>query len=212
MERASEVAGRVATIRGRVELLVARRREDELRGLPKRARRSGGRRLDDGVVLDPDLRGAVEAVLGDATHGYIVDAEALAELAGERGVAVAGGRAGVRPVAPSGERGVAEFLARVGERGGGRLTDALRSDPAGVVSALVARAAWVPDVAAVIALQASLPIGWSVTTRDGSAVAGPVAIRFGRPEGALERVAEEQRLARELGRIGRGTARDHRRR
>src|SRR5207249_6974707 len=39
---------------------------------------------------------------------------------------------------------------------------------------------------------------WTVVTRDGSAAAGPVAVRFGRPEGALERAADEDRLTREV--------------
>ncbi len=196
-ERSAELAGRIASLRGRVDALAARRREDESRGLAKRARRGGGRRLDDGLLLDPEFRGAVEAALGDATHGYLVSSELLAELGGERGVAAVE-RMSPRGSVAAGERGAAEFLARVADAGGGRLADAVRADPAGVVSALIAHTAWVPDLAAALRLQGSLPSGWMLATRDGSAVVGAIAVRFGKPEGALERAADEERLARDL--------------
>ncbi len=87
-EFAAGIAGRLASVRGQVEALAARRREDESRGLARRARRGGGRRLDDGVAVDPELRAAVEAVLGDAANGWLVPSEVVPGLAGERGVAV----------------------------------------------------------------------------------------------------------------------------
>ena len=49
-----------------------------------------------------------------------------------------------------------------------------------------------------MALQPSLPAGWSIVVSDGSAIAGAVTVRFGRPEGALDRAADEGRLARDL--------------
>ena len=111
---------------GRADALAARRREDESRGVAKRAR-GGGRRLDDGIVVDPELRGAVEAVLGDAaTAGW--SPPRMPSLAGERGVAVVERpptRAGTTAV----DRGGGEFLGRVAELGGGRLLDVVRVDP-----------------------------------------------------------------------------------
>ena len=195
---AGELAGRVAALRGRVDALTARRREDESRAFAKRARRSGGRRIDEGIGLDPDLRTAVEAALGDTVHAYVVPEDVVASLAGDRGVAIADrGRPG-GPATAAVERGAAEFLARVAEAGGGRLIDAVRNDPAGIVRRLVAATAWVPDLAALVAVQPYVPVGWSVVVRDGSAVAGALAVRFGRPDGALDRAAEEDRLARDL--------------
>ena len=202
---AGELAGRIAALRGRVDAFAERRREDESRGFARRARRQGGRRIDDGIGLDPGLRTAVEAALGDAVHAYVVPEDLVASLAGERGVAIAdrgrpgGGASAVAPAAAGTERGAVEFLARVAEAGGGRLVDAVRSDPAGIVRRLVATTAWVPDLAALVMVQPYLPAGWSAVVRDGSAVAGALAVRFGRPEGALDRAAEEDRLARDLG-------------
>lgn len=196
-DRAAELAGRNAILRGRVRALASRRGEDESRGLAKRARRQGGRRIDEGIGLDQDLRMAVEAVLGDAANAYAVPEGVAASLGGERGVAVVD-----RPLVGSRgsgvERGTAEFLARVADAGGAPLLEAVRHDPAGIVRRLVANAVWVPDLSSLLSLQPHLPLGWSAVVRDGSAVAGAVAVRFGRPEGALERAAEEGRLSREL--------------
>ncbi len=196
-DRAAESAGRVAILRGRVRALATRRGEDESRGLAKRARRQGGRRIDEGIGLDPDLRMAVEAVLGDAANAYAVPEGVAASLGGERGVAVVD-RPLARPGGSGVERSTTEFLARVADAGGAPLLEAVRHDPAGIVRRLVANAVWVPDLASLLSLQPHLPLGWSAVVRDGSAVAGAVAVRFGRPEGALERAAEEERLTREL--------------
>ena len=93
------------------------------------------------------------------------------------------------------------FLDRLAGLEGGVLADAVRRDPVGAARRILERVAWVPDLAAVIDLQPSLPAGWAIVSRDGSAVAGPVAIALGRPAGTLDRAAELERLAAELRRL-----------
>ena len=78
----------LATLRGRLDALLARQADEEARGIAKAARRVGGRRLDEDLVVDPALRAAVEAALGEAARGYLVDAAAVPGLAAERGVVV----------------------------------------------------------------------------------------------------------------------------
>ena len=80
---------------------------------------------------------------------------------------------------------------------GGRLRDAIRRDPGGAARALLDRAVWVPDLAAALRIQPSLPVGWIVATRDGGAVLDAVAVRIGRGDSPLEARAEAERLGRE---------------
>ena len=68
---------------------------------------------------------------------------------------------------PAAQRTLAEFLGRVADLGGARLLDAVRADPSGAVRRLVAESVWVPDLPSLIALQPSLPVGWTVVVRDG---------------------------------------------
>ena len=62
---------------------------------------------------------------------------------------------------------------------------------------LLARATWVPDLAAALEVQAVLPAGWVVVVRDGSAVVDTVSARIGQVDSTLERRAEVERLVRE---------------
>ena len=87
-ERSRHAASALAELRGRLDALLARQADEEARGIAKAARRVGGRRLDEDLVVDPGLRGAVEAALGEAARGYLVDAAAVPGLAAERGVVV----------------------------------------------------------------------------------------------------------------------------
>lgn len=91
------------------------------------------------------------------------------------------------------------FRDRLAAVGGGVLADAVRRDPVGAARRILARAAWVPDLAALVELQPDLPEGWIAVSRDGGAVAGPIAIALGRAEGPLERRAQLERLETELG-------------
>ena len=202
-ERAATAGSVLAVARGRHDGLARRLAEDEERGIARAARRLGGRRVDEELGVEPSLRAAVEAALGDLIRAYVVEQGAAAALKAERGHVVVKERlaAAERSTSGTGAAAAAE-LRRLEDAlaacGGGRLADALRRDPAGVVRPLLARVVWAPDLAAVLAVQASLPAGWTAVTRDGSAVADGVSVRLGRGDSPLERRAELERLEREL--------------
>ncbi len=192
-ERATAGGTRVAGLRGSLEALSARVIEEEARGIARAARKAGGRRLDEELQVDPAFRAAVETALGDIARAYLVDRDAVVQLAAERGTLVV---EGVRPPGQDPDPAFRDHLASVG---GGILADAIRRDPAGAVRRILARAAWVPDLATLVELQPALPDGWLAVSRDGTAAAGPIAIALGRGEGPLERRARLERLETELG-------------
>jgi chromosome segregation protein len=199
-ERAAAAAEQVAGLTARVEEIDARVEADGATGISRAARRRGGRRLDEGLEVDPDLRGAVEAALGDRSAAYLVGRDEVAALAGERGslvvreqVAASEGR-----TSDDGSRGL---RTRVAAAGGGVLEDAVRLDPSGAARALLRRCLWVPTLDAGLQLQGHLPAGWLLVVRDGSAVIGPVGVELGRPDGGLGRRNEATRLRRELERL-----------
>jgi chromosome segregation protein len=203
-EAASTAGSRLAELSGRLQVLQARAADEERRPIARAARRRGGRRIDDDLAVTPGLRAAVEAALGELGRAYLVSRTAVAEMAGERGMLVVdsagpeGWSGGDRLARgePGGES--AAVRARVAGLGGGMLRDALRRDATGAAGVLLETAGWVPDLAALLELQPSLPPGWIAVVRDGSAVAGPHTIALGRPEGVLERRAEMDGLAAEL--------------
>ncbi len=206
-ERATAAGTTLAAVSGRVESARARLAEDETRGIARAARRAGGRRVDEDLQVEPALRAAVEAALGEVARGYRVDPGAITGLAGERGVVVpeggphhlSGGSAGRPPGAVTTDEG--EFRAALEQHGGGILSDAVRRDAVGVAARILARAAWVADLPTAVALQPIIPPGWVVVTRDGGAVASRDAVALGRSEGPIERRAQLERLEAELGRL-----------
>ena len=105
-ERAVSASARAAAVRAQVEGLASRLAEDEARGIARAARRVGGRRLDEDLAIDPPFRAAAEAALAAMTRAYVVPADSVASLAGERGRARRrrardrGGRARRRARAP----------------------------------------------------------------------------------------------------------------
>jgi chromosome segregation protein len=193
-ERRLAAVSRLAESRGRLEALQARLAEEETRGIARAARNVGGKRLDEDLVVDPPLRAAVEAALGEAARGYLVDASAVPDLATERGVVVTG-------TGSTRARGDDAVRDRAVERGGGLLADAVRRDGHGAARALLQRAVWLPDLASCLAMQADLPPGWVAVQRDGSAVVTDRTVRFGAAEGALEHRAEADKLATEVARL-----------
>ena len=84
-ERAARAGSMLAGARGRLEQLERRLAEDEERGIARAARRLGGRRVDEDLGVEPGLRAAVEAALGDLARAYVVERHGAASLAGERG-------------------------------------------------------------------------------------------------------------------------------
>jgi chromosome segregation protein len=212
-EPAAASASRVAGLRGRLEALQARLTEDETRGISKAARRIGGRPLSDGLEVEAGFRVAVEAALGEAMRGYVVGREAALGLDGQRGVLVLEAAA-----AEDGRRGTAgqgrdrgsdageAAAAAAASHGGGRLAEAVRVDPVGAASRLLARSVWVPDLGAAIAVQPVLPTGWIAVSRDGAMVTSVGVVSMGRAESLLERRAEMERLAEEVARLEVGAA------
>jgi chromosome segregation protein len=205
-EKAASTASRVAGLRGRLDALQARLSEDETRGISKAARKLGGKPLSDGLEVEAGFRVAVEAALGETMRGYVVGREAALGLDGQRGVLVLEtAEEGRKPVASAArdrgaDAGEAVAAAAAGE-GGGRLVEAIRVDPAGVATRLLARSVWVPDLTAALAVQPKLPLGWVVVTRDGAVVTSYGVVSMGRAESLLERRAEVERLAEEVAKL-----------
>ncbi len=193
-EAATAAGSRAAGLRGTVDGVAARLAAEEARGIARAARRVGGKRLDEDLQVEPSLRAAVEAALGDLARAYLIGRGAVTDLAAERGIVVVERESGtVRPAADE-----AAFRDRLAALGGGVLGEAVRRDPLGAARRILDRAAWLPDLAAVVAIQPELPDGWVVVSRDGRAVAGSDAIALGRAEGTLDRRAELERLTAEL--------------
>ena len=198
-ERATAIATSLAELRARRTGLAERLAEDEARGIARAARRRGGRRVDEDLVVEPTLRPAVEAALSDAARAYLVAADAIPDLAGERGVLVVDE---IEPRAPAARSGEAQrFRELVAARGGGTLDTAVTRDGAGAARRLLARAAWLPDLDACLALRTALPAGWIVVPRDGSAVVGELTVSVGRADAVLERRADLARLDSEVERV-----------
>jgi chromosome segregation protein len=204
-DRAATASAAVAALRGRVDALAERLADEERRPIARAARKVGGRRVDDDLAVDPELRAAVEAALEDRARAYLVPAASVSGLAGERGRLLVeerlGGAAGGDPAGPI-DAATRRFLDAVAMAGGGRLGDAVRRDPTGGVRRLLARVVWAPDLAACIELQTALPPGWAIVPRDGSAVVDDVGVALGAADAVLERRAEHARLAAELERAG----------
>ncbi len=199
-DRAAKASSELAAAAGRLDALRRRLADEEARGIARAARKVGGRRVDEELGVDPGLRAAVEAALGELARAYVVDQSVAGGLATERGRLTVRERIEAADRVPGG--GTAAELRRLEDAlaaaGGGRLRDAIRRDASGAARALLDRALWVPDLDAALGLQAVLPAGWVVATRDGEAVLDAFSIRVGRGDAPLEVRAEAERLAREL--------------
>ena len=200
-ERAGAAGAALAAQDARLAALDERIREDDQRGIARAAKRRGGRRLDEELVVEPGLRAAVEAALDELSRAYVVDESAAGALAAERGMLVVRERAAGSDAPATPDAVTRRFLDRLAAAGGTRLADAIRRDPSGSVAAVLARTAAVDDLATALALQAHLPAGWSIATRDGSAVVTELAVRLGRGDAPLERRAEADRLRADVARL-----------
>jgi chromosome segregation protein len=193
------LATRLAAAKARRDALVAALEDDGGSGFAARMKAKGARRLDDGLVVDPGLRPAVDAALAGAARAYLTKRAAVLDHAGERGLAaVVDGPEGDAIARDDPDPRLEGFRERLHALGGGLLADALRRDGPGVGGRLLARAAWVADLQTALALQPDLPPGWVVIPRDGSAVVGEVVVRLGASEGTLERRAELERAEADL--------------
>lgn len=195
---ASAAAGaRAATLRGRLEALQARLAEDETRGIGRAARRAGGRALAAGLDVDPALRVAVSAALGDLARSFVVRRDHLAALSGERGLIVLDDAVGPGVALPAAAEMTA-VRAAVARVGGGLLADAVRVDAAGTASRILARCAWAPTLAGALEVAGTLPAGWRVAVRTGSVVTADGTVSLGIADAPLERRAEAESLGRDL--------------
>ena len=195
-ERATGLGSTLAAAVGRLSALQARLAEEESRGIARAARRVGGQRLDEDLVIEPDLRAAAEGALAWAAKAYVVGTDRVTSIATERGTLVIAERAGSGAIAADArDRRFREALAAAG---GGVLDVAVRRDTVGAARRLLARCGWLPDLAACLSIQALIPPGWAVAARDGSAVATDFAVTLGSPESVLERREEVARLTQQV--------------
>jgi chromosome segregation protein len=195
-ETAIAASAAATALQAQLDALTGRLAEEESRGIARAARRAGGRRLDEDLAIDPPLRAAAEAALAEATRAYVVGADAVPALAAERGSLVVSERTGAP--APTGDARDRRFREALERAGGGMLDTAVRRDATGAARRLLARAAWLPDLAACLAIQEALPSGWIAVPRDGSAIVTELGVTFGAAESTLERRAESARLAEEV--------------
>ncbi len=200
-ERAAAAGAGRAAQEARLAALDGRIREDDERGIARAAKRKGGRRLDEELVVEPGLRGAVEAALDELARAYLVDEAAAGSLATERGTLVIRERTAAATGSASLDGAARRFLDRAAAAGGAPLADAIRRDPSGTVTRILARTVVVDDLESALALQAHLPAGWAIATRDGSAFVTELAVRLGRGDAPLERRADADRLRAEVVRL-----------
>jgi chromosome segregation protein len=206
-EAASAAANEVlARLRAEAEGLAARQAalEQQLNdGRDERVLRSvrarGGRRFADGLEVEPELRLAVEAGLGDVLAGLVLDVEDATSLADAAAVLVLRDAGEAR--ARAGDRAVARLEEGVLTAGGGWLSGALRLDPEGHAARLLARCAWVPDLAAALMLRTDLPPGWRLITKAGVVLDDLGVIRPAPGVSMLERRAVLDEVRRGLGRV-----------
>ncbi|MDQ3493068.1 MAG: chromosome segregation protein SMC [Chloroflexota bacterium] len=192
--RLAEVQGRLESTRAALGALDASSAAADDSRLLRSARARGGLRLAEGLEVEPDLRAAVEALLGDAITGVLIDVAlvpALSEVASGTLVLREGGVA-ARP--GEGTRIEAAAL----EAGGGKSSEAVRRDPGGAITALLARAVWVPTLADALGLRSLLPVGWRVATKDGVVVTDAGLVRISRGGSVLARQEERALLLRSL--------------
>ncbi|HZL15169.1 MAG TPA: chromosome segregation protein SMC [Verrucomicrobiae bacterium] len=195
---ASAGAGALAaTLRGRLAALQAALAEDETRGIGRAARRLGGRAMAAGLDVDPALRVAVSAALGELARSYVVGRDNLGALSGERGLLVLGDAAGPGATRPPAAEAAAVRVA-VARTGGGLLADAVRVDAAGTASRILSRCAWVPTLVDALDVAAALPAGWRVAARTGAVVTADGTVSLGIADAGLERRAEADALGRDV--------------
>jgi chromosome segregation protein len=215
-ERAASTASKAASLRGRHEAVRARLGEEEARGIAKAAKKLGGKAVSEGLEVEAGFRVAVEAALGEAMRGYLLGRDGVMGLDGQRGTLVleeagsagsghpASGTLGGRGADKAAERAAEAAEAAVsaaGSHGGGKLIDAVRSDPQAAASRLLGQAVWLPDLDAALAIQPRLPAGWIAVTRDGAVVSAAGVVTMGRAESLLDRRAEMDRLGEEVARL-----------
>lgn len=162
-------------------------------------RARGGRRFTDGLEVEPDLRLAVEAALGEILAGLVVDVDDARALAEASSVMVL--RDGGDGRSRAGDRAAGRLQERVNEAGGGPLASAFRLDPESHAQRLLARVQWVPTLDDAFALRELLPPGWRLVTRDGIVVDDVGVLHPAPGASVLERRATRDEVARRAERV-----------
>jgi chromosome segregation protein len=203
---ASAINETLSRLRAELEGLSARREslDQQLEtglddSLLRSARARGGRRFSDGLEVEPELRLAVEAALGEVLSGLVLDLDDARSLAAVAAVMVL--RDGGDGRGRAGDRAAAKLEERVAEVGGGALSSAFRLDPDAHAARLLARCAWVPSLDDALALRDQLPPGWRVVTRDGVVIDDVGVIRPAPGVSTLERRATRDEVVRRLERV-----------
>ncbi|MET0773823.1 MAG: hypothetical protein ABWZ82_12115, partial [Candidatus Limnocylindrales bacterium] len=183
--------------RAHLEALTRRLAADGTAPIARVLHGRGGRRLDEGLEVEPRLRRAVAAALGDVLTATSVPADGIPELAGgDQGTFVVESRGRDQRRAAD----ATDLAARLAAAGGGLLTEAVLRDPTGLVTRLLARCAWVPDIPVALELAGRLPAGWRLATPAGGLVTDEGVVRLGSSDDALElraRASEAERTIRE---------------
>ena len=191
--RAGEDRVRTARTEGarlaeRVAVLEERLRDPERAEVPR-----GAVPLAPGLHVESHLRAAVEAALGVAARASVVDSGSVTgEALGATPLVLRD-----RPGASLGPTEGASLLAAVLDAGGGRLADAVSSDPTGVAGRLLERAVWVPDLSIALSISAVLTPGWIVATLAGDSVTAAGLVVPAARSSILSALDERTRLAGE---------------
>ena len=175
LARLAQARAEVAGARAHLDALDRRLRTGLDPALLEAVVAAGGRRMDEGLEVEPHLRRAVAAALGDVLTAMTAPVTVIASLERKPGTFVMDGTPSARGLR---ERESAGILAAVATHDGGPLATALRRDPTGHITRLLERCVWVPDLDAALALRSSLPPGWRVATVAGELVSdeGVVAL------------------------------------
>ncbi|HSM15113.1 MAG TPA: AAA family ATPase, partial [Thermoanaerobaculia bacterium] len=196
VDRASATHASLAAAEARAE--EARRHSEADDGDAFRAAASagGGQPVDRDLIVEPPLAVAVDAALAELGRAVVIGRDAILPLLEQRGLAIVA-EALEKPESPRPRerRDTAEaaFLAEVERHGGGLLRDAVRRDGSGAARRLLARAAWLPDAATCLELQAAMPPGWIMVAADGSLVVRALTASIRPDGGSIRRRSELER-------------------
>jgi chromosome segregation protein len=161
----------LASQRGRMAALEARRTVREARALDRAAREIGGQRLLDGVQIREEGRLAIFAALGALVDAYVVDRRGASLLDDVQGALLIDGLVSVTVAAhPTLPSAAGELLV----------------DPTGHLSRVLQGVSIAPSVAVAIDALSDLPPGGLIVTRSGALLrSGGLVIRAAEPDEAL---------------------------
>jgi chromosome segregation protein len=206
--RAAAERSTVDAINGRLEAARSAVAELDRDPFTTSALARGGRRLDPDVVVEPDLRLAARAALAGLSRAVVVARGEVEGLGTVRGAVVVEEAAARSPLTTASIReSEAAFMALVLARGGGHLPAGIRRDDRGTMARLLARVAWLPDLAACLDLQPQLPPGWTLVPRDGRAIVADVVVQLGVADPVADARAEVERLTAQARSVDEAAAR-----